>query len=86
MEHVKHWRRELRAKIRSMAAEKLIESGSDGNIGALKSLITEDFVFHSFVDSEELKERKRVGRPTKDAPDNSIPDSVLNDDAARIGV
>jgi 5-methylcytosine-specific restriction endonuclease McrA len=85
-DYLNEWRKELRAKLRSEATEKLLEAGTGGNVQALKAVVTEDFLFHSYLDSEEPRRKQRVGRPSKEPEDTSIDSATLDADLARIGL
>ncbi len=85
--YVTKWRKELKAKLRAFATTKILEiaqGSSQGAIQALRSIVQEDFLFHSFVEDDLPK--KKVGRPEKEKPDLTIPDAILKADLERIGL
>jgi HNH endonuclease len=79
------WQQELRAKLRSTAVDSLIRMSED-NLAAIKAIATEDYIYQSYLDLDDGPTRKKVGRPTKDKPDNTPSEETLADDAARIGL
>lgn len=89
MEFLSQWRKELKAKIRSGATEKLIsiaDSSSQGALQALRTVITEDLIFKPFVMEEQEEQKSGAGRPKKVKLREEIADDILGDDAARIGL
>lgn len=88
-EYLHQWRKELKAKIRSGATEKLIsiaDSSSQGALQALRTVITEDLIFKPFVIEEQEEAPRGAGRPAKVKVKEEIADDVLGADAARIGL
>jgi len=79
------WRRELKAQLRSRAIDSLFQLAGD-NLQAIKTLATEDFPYHSFIELEDTPLKRRVGRPNKDKIKEVVSDETLADDAARIGL
>lgn len=86
---VRGWRLELRAKLKSEAIERLVAisaGGTSGALAAIKTLVTDDYLYTSFLDYGDVETRRGVGRPEKPILVESIPSDILNEDAERIGI
>lgn len=84
-QHYLHrWRRELKAKLRAQATEKVLclaESTANGALQAIRMVLQEDTIFKSFLEEDEPK--KKVGRPNKEKTEDTIPDETLAADLER---
>jgi 5-methylcytosine-specific restriction endonuclease McrA len=86
---VRAFRLELRAKLKSEAIDRLLSisnGGTSGALAAIKTLVTDDYLYTSYLDYGEVEAKRSVGRPVNGVYVEVIPQDVLNEDAARVGL
>jgi hypothetical protein len=85
--YLHRWRKELKARLRAYATEKILniaDSSSNGALQALRVVLQEDTIFKSFLDDDIPT--VKAGRPKKEKEVLEIPNDTLKDDMARIGL